>query len=195
MGPGGLDGVRELFESVAAHEEHVGGAPLADLGEHAEPELGPLAAGDFEAAAAIAVPRIEAAVRSLLLAAGHPLYRTQRAKAPGQYPGLGALLSSAPEVGLDESWLRFLSTFLTSGPGLNFRNELAHDSWWHQVRQNPPTRSSPSYGSCRLFRGSKRSMAETRLSLALKPRQRRRAVTCRFPSSRDTANRVSGHNS
>jgi hypothetical protein len=84
------------------------------------------AAGDFEASVAIAVPRIEAALRRLLLSTNHPLYRTQRASSPGQYPGLGTLISIAGELGLDESWLRFLSTFLTGGSGQNFRNELAH---------------------------------------------------------------------
>ncbi len=82
--------------------------------------------GDFEGAAYILTPKIEALVRSAALACGLPLYRTQRAKSPGQYPGLGALLPELKKVGLDESWYRFLHTFLSSVAGTNTRNELLH---------------------------------------------------------------------
>ena len=82
--------------------------------------------GDFEGAAYTITPKIEALVRSLALACGLPLYRTQRAKTPGQYPGLGALLPELRKAGLDESWYRFLYTFLASVAGANTRNELLH---------------------------------------------------------------------
>jgi hypothetical protein len=55
-----------------------------------------------------------------------PLYRTQREKSPGQYPGLGALLPELHRAGLDESWYRFLHTYFASVAGTNIRNELLH---------------------------------------------------------------------
>lgn len=82
--------------------------------------------GDFEGAAYTVMPKIEALARSAALACGLPLYRTQRAKSPGQYPGLGALLPELRKAGLNESWYRFLHTFLASVAGTNTRNELLH---------------------------------------------------------------------
>ena len=55
--------------------------------------------GDFEGAAYTVTPKIEALARSVALACGLPLYRTQRQKSPGQYPGLGALLPDLRRVG------------------------------------------------------------------------------------------------
>jgi hypothetical protein len=82
--------------------------------------------GDAEGAAYSGAPRVEALVRSLVLAMGLPVYRTQRAQTPGQYPGLGALLPALLAAGMDESWCRFLSSFLTSPVGANVRNEILH---------------------------------------------------------------------
>jgi hypothetical protein len=82
--------------------------------------------GDFEGAMYTVTPKIEALARSIALACGRPLYRTQRAKTPGQYPGLGALLPDLRKAGLDESWYRFLHTYLASVAGTNMRNELLH---------------------------------------------------------------------
>jgi hypothetical protein len=82
--------------------------------------------GDVEGAMYTVAPKIEALARSIALACGRPLYRTQRAKTPGQYPGLGALLPDLRKAGLDESWYRFLHTYLASVAGTNMRNELLH---------------------------------------------------------------------
>ena len=82
--------------------------------------------GDFEGAAYTVTPKIEALARSVALACGLPLYRTQREKSPGQYPGLGALLPELRKAGLNESWYRFLHTYLASVAGANTRNELLH---------------------------------------------------------------------
>jgi len=68
-------------------------------------------------------------VRELVLAAGSPVYRTQRANAPGQYPGLGALLPELRTRGVDESWVRYLNALLASPMGDNARNELLHGFW------------------------------------------------------------------
>jgi hypothetical protein len=40
--PGGPDGVGQAFEAVAADDEAIGDIPVAQLGEHAHPELGTL---------------------------------------------------------------------------------------------------------------------------------------------------------
>lgn len=82
--------------------------------------------GDYEGAAYTGIPLVERQCRELLLAIDAPLYRVQRERAPGTYPGLGALLPLLVERGLDESWYRFLRTFLSAPNGWNFRNEALH---------------------------------------------------------------------
>jgi hypothetical protein len=82
--------------------------------------------GDFEGCAFCITPRTESLVRALVLGIPLPIYRTQRAASPGQYPGLGALIPKLQEAGLDESWSRFLQGFLASPMGSNYRNELLH---------------------------------------------------------------------
>lgn len=91
-----------------------------------ERAIGRFAQGDYEGAAYTGIPLVERLCRELLLAIDAPLYRVQRERAPGQYPGLGALLPLLAERGLDESWYRFLRTFLSAPNGWNFRNEALH---------------------------------------------------------------------
>ncbi|WP_138443016.1 DUF4209 domain-containing protein [Sinomonas susongensis] len=82
--------------------------------------------GDAEGAAYSTAPRVEALARAITLAIPLPVYRTQREKTPGQYPGLGALMPGLIEAGLDESWGRYITTLLASPIGENLRNELLH---------------------------------------------------------------------
>jgi hypothetical protein len=82
--------------------------------------------GQYEAATAVAVPRIEILARQLILLFDAPVYRLQRAQAPGQYPGLGAFLAVLREYGLPESWYRYLRTAFTHVAGRNYRNEFSH---------------------------------------------------------------------
>ncbi|MEV5898331.1 DUF4209 domain-containing protein [Nonomuraea fuscirosea] len=83
--------------------------------------------GDPEGAAFTAAPRVEALARNLLLVVDEPIYRTQRANTPGQYPGLGALLAFLKAKGVNESWYRFIYT-LCANPagGPNLRNDISH---------------------------------------------------------------------
>lgn len=81
---------------------------------------------DFEAAAYTGLPLVERICRELLLAIDAPLYRVQRERTPGTYPGLGALLPVLAERGLDASWYRFLRTLLSAPNGWNLRNEALH---------------------------------------------------------------------
>ena len=112
-------------------------ADLADfLGQHShvQPSLAASLARaclryfneDHEGAAFALTPRAEALVRAIVLAIPLPVYRTQRAHSPGQYPGLGALLPELFRAGMDESWYRYLYGFLASPRGANARNELLH---------------------------------------------------------------------
>ena len=102
--------------------------------DHVRPELADALAraflrffnGDPEGAVFTAAPRLEALVRDLVLKGGLPVYRTQRAKSPGQYPGFGALLAMLLAAGFDESWIRYLGTLLANPMGENARNELLH---------------------------------------------------------------------
>ena len=77
------------------------------------------------AGAFVCAALIERLVRNLALKTGRSLYRVQREKRPGQYPGLGFLLRELKDL-LDPSWYRFLWTFLASPAGVNYRNELFH---------------------------------------------------------------------
>jgi hypothetical protein len=79
--------------------------------------------GEVEAAACVAAPRIETMARTGLSAG--TTFRPQRQRARGQYAQLGALLGKL-RGHLDESWWRFLHTFLVSPHGQNFRNDLLH---------------------------------------------------------------------
>lgn len=84
-------------------------------------------AGDHEGAALAAAARTETLARELLLAQNLPLYRLQREQKPGQYPGLGYLLSALSDEGLlDDSWYRYLRSALAGPAGWNLRNELDH---------------------------------------------------------------------
>jgi hypothetical protein len=89
-------------------------------------DFGRYFAGDFEGCAFCITPRLESLVRALVLAIPLPVYRTQRAATPGQYPGLGRLIPELQQAGLDESWSRFLQGFLAKPMGTNYRNELSH---------------------------------------------------------------------
>lgn len=80
----------------------------------------------WEASVGIGVPRIEAVARGLVLLLDAPVYRLQRAEAPGQYPGLGALVGILADKGIPESWIRYLRTAFSHVAGRNLRNEHAH---------------------------------------------------------------------
>ena len=82
--------------------------------------------GDLEGATYTAIPLIERQCRELLLSINAPLYRVQRQRTPGTYPGLGILLPELARRGLDESWYRFLRTLLFAANGWNLRNEALH---------------------------------------------------------------------
>jgi hypothetical protein len=81
--------------------------------------------GRFDAAAAVATPKIETLIRARLLHQGNLQFRVQRGQNRGQYPQLGRMLLTA-QPSLDPSWYRFLWTFLISPYGPNYRNELLH---------------------------------------------------------------------
>jgi hypothetical protein len=73
-------------------------------------------------------PKVERLARELLLAGRVAVFRVPMGDRAGQYPGLGAMLSTLLERGVDESWIRFIDTLLSRQEGLNFRNELCHGS-------------------------------------------------------------------
>ncbi|WP_216917994.1 hypothetical protein [Nocardia noduli] len=83
--------------------------------------------GDGEGAAYCLLPRVEEQVRYLVLRADAGVYRLQREKVPGQYPGLGFMLPVlAKHYDLDESRQRSLSALLCHSAGLNLRNRMLH---------------------------------------------------------------------
>jgi hypothetical protein len=82
---------------------------------------------DYEGAAFAGAPRIEALARDLALSLDAGIYRIQRDEKPGQFPGLGSLLGTLRDQGMDESWYRMIYT-TTCNPagGWNLRNMLGH---------------------------------------------------------------------
>lgn len=85
-------------------------------------------AEDYEAAVYMCTPKVERLARELLLAGRVAVFRVPVGDRAGQYPGLGAMLGTLLERGVDESWIRFIDTLLSRQEGLNFRNELCHGS-------------------------------------------------------------------
>ncbi|MFM9456868.1 DUF7380 domain-containing protein [Streptomyces europaeiscabiei] len=82
--------------------------------------------GEYEASLHLAVPKVEAAVRALLLELNEPMYRVAVGDGTGVFPGLGALLEPLLEKGFDPDWERFLRTFLLGDGGQSIRNLAAH---------------------------------------------------------------------
>jgi hypothetical protein len=80
---------------------------------------------EYTACVHLAAPKVEAAVRALLLELNEPVYRTAVGDSTGQFPGLGVLLDHLVNNGFDPDWERFLRTFLLS-EGDNVRNFVAH---------------------------------------------------------------------
>lgn len=80
---------------------------------------------DYISCVQLAMPRVEAAVRSLLLLLNEPIYRVEESKTIGQFPGLGAMIPHIERHGFDPDWSSFLRALLLT-PGRNLRNLGAH---------------------------------------------------------------------
>ncbi|MCZ4124343.1 hypothetical protein [Streptomyces sp. H39-S7] len=81
--------------------------------------------GNYVSCAQLAMPRIEAAIRSLLLLLNEPIYRVEEDKSLGQFPGLGTMLPLLDKHGFDPDWSSFIRALLLT-PGRNLRNLGAH---------------------------------------------------------------------
>lgn len=81
--------------------------------------------GRRDEAAHTVAPLVEAGARSLLRELDEPLYRVEKGKTIGQFPGLGAMLPKLHSRGLDKNWQRYLETVLLPD-GFNLRNVVAH---------------------------------------------------------------------
>ncbi|MGW6931365.1 hypothetical protein ACWGE0_15030 [Lentzea sp. NPDC054927] len=82
-------------------------------------------AGECDAAVHLAVPKIETAIRALLMELNEPVYRTQTGDAAGRFPSLDNLLPPLVDNDFDPDWERFLRTLLLN-EGFNMRNRMAH---------------------------------------------------------------------
>jgi hypothetical protein len=80
---------------------------------------------DYVSCVQLAMPRVEAAVRSLLLLLDEPIYRVEEEKTLGQFPGLGTMLPLLDKHGFDPDWSSFMRALLLT-PGRNLRNLGAH---------------------------------------------------------------------
>lgn len=85
-------------------------------------------AGEYDAAYALALPRVEGLLRGILHRRGVPVIQHPGPRQRGGMSQLGTLISHMPKVGLDEDWQAFLDLLLTNGDhGLNLRNDELHD--------------------------------------------------------------------
>ncbi|MFD0222820.1 hypothetical protein ACWGPD_11615 [Streptomyces hirsutus] len=80
---------------------------------------------DYTSCVQLAMPRVEAAIRSILLLLDEPIYRVEEDKSPGQFPGLGSMLPQLERNGFDPDWSSFIRALLLT-PGCNLRNLGAH---------------------------------------------------------------------
>ncbi|MFI0808171.1 hypothetical protein [Streptomyces echinatus] len=80
---------------------------------------------DYLSCIQLAMPRVEAAVRSILLLLDEPIYRVEEDKSLGQFPGLGTMLPLLDKYGFDPDWSSFIRALLLT-PGRNLRNLGAH---------------------------------------------------------------------
>ncbi|MEV0769956.1 hypothetical protein [Nocardia salmonicida] len=84
-------------------------------------------AGDYEAAAAIVIPKIETAARMLLRELDEPTFKVQISQVkPGGHIQLHPLLQALEKAALDEDWAYFLRWLLLGPLGRNLRNDYAH---------------------------------------------------------------------
>lgn len=82
--------------------------------------------GDLEGAVFTVLPKVERITRELALALGEVIYRPPSSSSPKLYKGLGTLIDILAVRGLDESWSRFILTFLARQDGVNLRNDALH---------------------------------------------------------------------
>jgi uncharacterized protein DUF4209 len=73
----------------------------------------------------VALPRIEAVLRRVLVAMGGVVYKEPRGLRPGGVKTLGEVLYDL-RLTLDQGWWRFLTVLLVEPLGLNLRNEYLH---------------------------------------------------------------------
>ncbi len=81
--------------------------------------------GRYDEAAHTVASIVEAGARSLLREVDEPLYRVEKGKSVGQFPGLGAMLPKLHSRGLTKDWQRYFEVVLLP-EGLNLRNIMAH---------------------------------------------------------------------
>ena len=79
----------------------------------------------FDEAAHIALPRVEAVLRQILVASGGVAYKEPRAGRPGGVKPLGEVLQDLSQF-LPDQWLHTLRTLLTDRLTLNLRNDYLH---------------------------------------------------------------------
>lgn len=88
--------------------------------------LGHYWAGRFDESIHIALPRIEAVLRRVLVAAGGVAYTEPQGGRAGHDKTLGTILSELSPLFPDEGWRRSLLVILSETTGLNLRNRYLH---------------------------------------------------------------------
>ncbi len=132
--------------------------------------------GELDASVHLAIPKIEAAARGLLLLIDEPLYNVEQGKSPGKFPPLEFLLRTLEAQALDLDWARFLGTFLTLR-GRNYRNFAAH-GFIHEVSRTDAALTLRALGLLTLINpndASARDAAVVRQALVRPARRRPRS--------------------
>ena len=88
--------------------------------------LGHYWANRFDESIHVALPRIEAVLRRVLVVAGGVAYTEPRGARAGQDKTLGTILSELSPLFPDEGWRRSLLVILAEPTGLNLRNRYLH---------------------------------------------------------------------
>jgi hypothetical protein len=107
-------------EACLSQSPHVDPTVARKIGEC----LGRHRSGDYDGATSILLPRIERMARDALILLKEPITRVGGAGSSRKNMTLSDLIDLLGKRGLDESWVRFLRSFLVDN--LNYRNDALH---------------------------------------------------------------------
>lgn len=124
----GLRGILEYFGPISEADA----AAAFQVRPHVSPQVAEClaraitrhASGDYEGAAYTALPRIERLMRDCLVLLREPVTRPGFGGSARGHRGIGDMVTTLEESGLDPSWSRFFQSFLAGR--LNVRNDALH---------------------------------------------------------------------
>ena len=100
---------------------------------------------EYDVAAHLLVPRIEAIIRILAKELDLPIIREPVGATPGGVVPLGSLLTMMKHR-IDESWRRYFYNVLANPIGINLRNRICHGLLPNSDKPKPKRESRTRYG-------------------------------------------------